>query len=959
MPRVTTIQTNFTAGEISPRLSGRVDVAKYANAAETLENFIVTPHGGASRRPGTRFVAAAKEPARKCRLVAFEFSTEQAYVLELGHRYCRFYRNGGRIAAGPTSAAVTNGDFTAGIAGWDDRSDAGASIAHDAANGRLDLVGAAGKVAWAEQDIATGAVGTPHVVRFRIVGDPRDRVELRVGSGSTGDEILADALRGAGWHTVSFTPTASPFHLQFRNNGQATTIAVDDVAILAGEPVEIATPYDEAQLFELAFTQSADILYIAHDDHPPRELSRTGHTDWSLTAFEFRDGPYRSTNTESGRTLAPGGTSGAVTITAAGFKPFAATDIGRLVRIRHGGTWGHARITGFTSAAEVTAAVVQDFNGTAASADWRLGAWSDSTGWPTAVTFFQERLWWGGTRAEPQTIWGSASGDFTSYRPTRLDDSVEDDDGLGFTIADDRVNAIRWMSAGKRLAIGTTGGEFTMAGGGGSEAITPTQVQVTRETTHGVARIPAKRIGPVVLFAQRQRRKIREFVFNFDVDSFKAPDLALLAEHITGTGIVDMDYQQEPDSVLWCVRDDGVLLGMTYERDQDVVGWHRHVLGGVSDAAGGSARCESVAVIPAAGRDETWVSVQRLVDGSVRRHIEFLERDLDPDNDGTGPEHAFHVDGGLTLDAPVALAGATQADPVVLTAPAHGLADGDSVRIAGVAGMTEVNGRDFTVGGILAAAIGGAADSGSGLVRITATAHGFATGDSVTIAGVLGTVEANGTHAVTAVDADRFDLDGSAFANAYVSGGVAVRDTVSLVGEDGTGHAAYVSGGALRRRVAAVAGLDHLEGETVAILADGAVQPDRVVAAGAVALERPAAIVHVGLPYVSRLRTLRPEGAGPAGMPTAQGQRKRVVEAVIRFWNSIGGRFGGDEGALEVIPSRAAADPMGIGPPLFTGDRTVQFPGNWETAGQVTILQDQPLPMTVLAVVKRLVVNEA
>ena len=956
MPRVTTIQTNFTAGELSPRLHGRVDIAKYVNAAEIIENFIVTPHGGASRRSGTRFVAAAKDPNRKCRLVAFEFSTDQSYIIEFGHRYCRFYRNRGQIIGGTSSAIVGNGDFEAGISGWDDRSDVGASIAHDATGKRLNLVGASGKVAWAEQSVTTDSVGVEHVVRLDTFGDPRDKLEVRVGTTSKSDDILADVEIETGSHTIAFTPTASPFFLQFRNNNQAKTIQVDDVALLNGTPIEIASPYSEDRLFELAFTQSADILYIAHESHAPRELSRSGHAAWSMTDFEFKDGPFQSMNTESGKTLAPSATSGSVTITASGFKPFAATDIGRLVRIKHGGSWGYARIVGVTSETQVTAVVKQNFGGTTGSADWRMGAWSDATGWPGAVTFFQERLWWGGTKAQPQTIWGSASGDFTNYQPTQPDDTIEDDDGLSFTIADDRVNAIRWMSAGKRLAIGTSGGEFTMAGGSGGEAVTPTQIQITRETTHGAARISAKRIGPVVLFVQRQRKKIREFVFNFDVDSFKAPDLALLAEHITGTGIVEMDYQQEPDSVLWCVRDDGLLLGMTYEREQDVVGWHRHVLGGVSDALGRPAACESVAVIPVEGRDEAWLSVRRFINGTTVRQIEYIEQELDPDNAGHRPRDAFYVDSGLSHDLPLNLSSATQTDPVCLTVVGHGLSNGDSVNIDDVGGMTELNRRDFTVAGIVTASISGAVDNGSGEVRITATAHGYLTGSQVTISGVTGTVEANGSHTITVVDADTFDLVRSSFLNAYSAGGVAVGDTFELAGEDGTSYFPYISGGVARRRVDTISGLDHLEGESVAILGDGAVQPERMVSGGAVTLARAAALVHAGLPYRSRIKTLRPEGGNQVG--SSQGLPKRVFEATIRFWNTIGGKFGPEDGVLETIPFRDASDPMNEGTPTFTGDKSVRFPGSWETTGQALIVQDQPLPMTVLAVVKKLIVNE-
>jgi hypothetical protein len=138
-----------------------------------------------------------------------------------------------------------------------------------------------------------------------------------------------------------------------------------------------------------------------------------------------------------------------------------------------------------------------------------------------------------------------------------------------------------------------------------------------------------------------------EQAFSFEADGFRAADMTELAEHITSGGIVEMAYQKEPDSVVWVVRADGTLLGMTYRREQDVVGWHSHVLGGRSDADGVQARVESVAVIPSSDgtRDELWLVVQRHIDGAVRRHIEYLERPLPDDGDQVD---AFYVDAGLT-----------------------------------------------------------------------------------------------------------------------------------------------------------------------------------------------------------------------------------------------------------------------------------------------------------------------
>lgn len=137
---------------------------------------------------------------------------------------------------------------------------------------------------------------------------------------------------------------------------------------------------------------------------------------------------------------------------------FAAGDIGRAIRLRHGSAWGWGRITGFTGATEVTVEVAAAFAATSQADEYRLGAWSGALGWPAAASFFEERLYFAGTRARPQTVWGSVVGDYETHAPSQpADNKVVDDSAVTFTIADDRVNAIRWMSAGKSLVLGTAG----------------------------------------------------------------------------------------------------------------------------------------------------------------------------------------------------------------------------------------------------------------------------------------------------------------------------------------------------------------------------------------------------------------------------------------------------------------------------------------------------------------------
>jgi len=262
------ILTNFTAGEFSSRLEGRVDLAKYRNACKTLLNMLIHPHGGASNRPGTYFVAEAKYSDKKCRLIRFEFSVLQAYIIEIGHLYMRFYMNHGQILGDSNNELITNGTFDDNINDWDEKSDAGSTISHSTDKMALTSDGAG--YAWAEQDVAITIKNVKHILKF----DFDNAVKLRIGSTSKGNEIKDDTEYEAGSHSIEINPgNHSKIYVQFRHNN-ADTRNVDNVSLII-DVYEISTPFTEDQIWGLKFAQSADVLYIVHPDHPPYKLSRT------------------------------------------------------------------------------------------------------------------------------------------------------------------------------------------------------------------------------------------------------------------------------------------------------------------------------------------------------------------------------------------------------------------------------------------------------------------------------------------------------------------------------------------------------------------------------------------------------------------------------------------------------------------------------------------------------------
>ena len=805
MPFASRLQTNFTAGEISPRLFARVDIEKYAAGAAAIENMIVLPHGGLARRPGTHFVDAVKDSSKFTRLIPFELSATLAYVLQFGEGYIRFHTNHSIVIDGRD---FTIGTFEAGIEGWTDISDGSGSITHDPAELRMNLIGGgAGHEARAEQSFK--AVSTQqYTVTVDVVGGG---VGWKVGTQSGGTEIASGTVAVGVDQTFAFnSPVSQEVFVTFENANNDTR-QIDNVR-LSSPIYEIDSPFLEGDLDEIKFAQTSTALYLVHPEFAPRRLRRDAVNEWVLELLDFVDGPYQDQNDDDTLTLDPAAASGPAVAVVASADLFAAGDNGRVLRLNNpasGTDWGWGIITAVTDARNVTVNVREPFATANATANWRLGAWSDTSGYPSAITFFEQRLAFANTAAEPDRFWMSKSGTsmIEVFSPTDFDGSVNDDNAITYQIADDQVNAIHWMDGGDVLVVGTASGEYVIRAGG-SEAVTPANIQVKRQTTRGSDRfVRPVRIDQQLLHLQRAGRKIRNFFFDFDINGYVSDDITIVAEHITRSKVFEMAYQQEPDSLVWAARGDGLLLGLTFQRDQQVVGWHRHAIGGRLD--GGSAVVESVAAVPTPGNtaDELWLVVARTVDGQIRRYVEYMEQ---PYNLVDTPQNAaFFVDSGLTYDGP----------------PAQ-----------------------------------------------------------------------------------------------------------------------------------VFAGIGHLEGEAVSVLADGAVHPDVTVTAGQITLTRPASKVQAGLSYRSLVRMLSPEAGGGPG--PASGKTKRVSELVLEFFETLGARYGADESELDVIPFRAGGNTMDSPPPIFTGFKKVLFPKGYGRRVEPVVIQDQPLPMTLLAATFTLQTNE-
>jgi hypothetical protein len=603
MSKSSSIISSFTTGEITERLEGQTNFAKYKDSLKTLENAIVLPHGGVKSRGGFHFVADVK-------------------------------------ATASGSELVTNGTFDSDITSWTDKSVGTGGIAHS--TNLMNIVSTdASNYGWAEQSITTVA-GQRYVMSFTI---GTGAINVQIGTATAGEQILASTSFAVATHTIEFTAQTTSTFIGFKHTASAThtldTVSVklgtqsnyarvvpfefsvtqpyilefgnlyirvykDNAQIQSGgAAVEITTTYTTADIPNLHFAQSADTLYIAHKEYAPRKLTRSSHTSWTLTTISFTGATFPST---------------------------------------------------FCAGAAGTGTDGNDKN-------------------PGAVTFFNQRLYWGGSNTDPQKIWGSNVADFENMNQG----TAADDESVEFTLVANQVNAIQWLAESTDMLCGTLGGEFTITGGQ-NDNITPTNIKAVRQAGFGSNKVEPLNVGNLLLFNQRSGRKVRELVFSFDVDGYLAPDITLLAEHVSASGITDMTYQQEENTIVWACTADGLLIGSTYLRDQNVIAWHRHPLGGELPIV------ESVAAIPSADglTDELWISSKRRVNGITKRFIEYL----DP---------TVFSDACLKLDNPVTISGATQADPVVVTATAHGFSDGDLVDIKVVKGMTEINGNRYKI----------------------------------------------------------------------------------------------------------------------------------------------------------------------------------------------------------------------------------------------------------------------
>ena len=607
MPRATWIQSNFNGGEWSPLAYGRFDIAKYKNGLAVCKNFMPTQQGGLTRRPGTRYAAAVKDSTYAPRLQRFEFSTTQAYVLEFGDQYIRFYTNDGQLLSGgvPYEVATPYSSTEVWQLNFAQSADTLYIVHPGYAPRKLQRAGA---TSWTLSTISF--LDGP----YQAVNSTTTTLTPSGTSGTV--NVVASATTGI-------------------NGG--TGFRASDV----GRPLRIkcggvwlwGTIASRTDSTHITWTITAP----SGSQVPTTATATANISGGSVFSCTITNGGGGYGATPPGISFSGGGGAGAVA--------YATLTDGVVTGITMSVTG-----TGYGSAPAVTidppTAIVAS-----STAFWRLGIWNSTDGYPSCVTFHQDRLVFAGTTNYPSRVDASNSGDYENFAPTGLTGTVVDSNALAFTLNSNAVNAITWLVSDEwGLLIGTTGAEWVIAPSNTQQAITPSNVNAKPLSSYGSNALQPVRVGKATLFVQRTGRKLRELFYQFTYNTFQAVDISLISEHLTMGGLKQMALQLAPQQIVWIVRTDGTLIGMTYDRDQEVCGWHQHALGGYSDAGQTVAPLvESVASIPAPGtqRDEVWVVVKRYINGAVVRTVEVMAKMWE---DGDSTPYTVFLDSSSQYD---------------------------------------------------------------------------------------------------------------------------------------------------------------------------------------------------------------------------------------------------------------------------------------------------------------------
>lgn len=596
-------QVSFSGGEVSPTLYGRTDFIKYETGLRQLRNWMALRQGGATGRPGTQYVGTALNGGSQVRLIPFIFNetgTGQSYVIEFGNLYITFYQNGGNvISSTKTITGATNANPCVIT-----------SSSHGFSNGDIIIV--------------SGVLGMTQLNNAYFI----------IANVTTNTFSLKDLLGNA---------IDSTLYTAYTSGGTANKIYT------------IVSPYAQADLQNLQFAESNDVITITHQSYPVYELRRLAATSWTITAmtFSYNDannyptasgaGTFGTAGTptpwaryyvyavqgngdEFGGVISSVATSQALALATTGtpvnlrwiapvngasyYKIYRSTEVGIGAPPYADGPLGYLGQTSDTHFLDN--GITPDFS---SNPPIVVLPFQSSGNYPATVGYVQQRRVFANTINNPIGFWMSRPGDysnFNTYVPP------QDGDGIVASIAGEEVNSIQHILELKFMLMLTAGAEIYVQGNG-TGVVTPTGINASTQSQYGSSALRPLKVGDVLLFNQALGGFIRDFSFDFSIDGYRGNDITIFSSHLfEGYTLTDWAYQKIPDSIVWAVRSDGTLLGLTYVREQQILAWHRH------DFTNGVV--ENICSIPENGTYAVYLSIKRVINGVTVRYIERMSQ---------------------------------------------------------------------------------------------------------------------------------------------------------------------------------------------------------------------------------------------------------------------------------------------------------------------------------------------
>lgn len=682
----------------------------------------------------------------------------------------------------------------------------------------------------------------------------------------------------------------SPGYIRFHTQG--------GTLMSGGVPYEIANPYAEADLFDIHYVQSADVMTLVHPNYAPRELRRLGATNWTLTTINFGSPIAAPTGVTATRYIPASSSTNADTYETMSYVVTAITsdEIGESVSSSVASVTNNIFVTGATNTiswSAVTGAsryrvykllgglygyigsttttsivdnnIAPDLSVTPPIYD---NEFVSAGNYPGAVSYFEQRRCFAGTINEPQKIWMTKSGTESNLSYGL---PIRDDDRIEFRVAAREANTIRHIVPLTQLLLLTGSAEWRVSSLN-SDEITPTTISVRPQSYIGASNVQPVIINNALVYCGARGGHIRELGYNWQASGFITNDLSIRSAHLFDNyEISDMAFAKAPIQMVWFVSTSGMLLGLTYTPEQQVGAWHKHDTDGVF---------ESCTVVAEGNEDRLYVVVKRTINGQTKRYVERMSsRHFD------SIEGAFFVDSGATYNG------------------------------------TNTTATTVTVSG---GTTWGPAD----VLTITASSAIFT---------YPGTGDVNDAIVLTDTAGNKYRLTIRSTTSTTVA--TARVDVTLPVALRNTATALY----SFARNT--ISGLSWLEGKTVSILADGAVQPRKVVTSGTITIDRASSIIHIGLPYESDLQSLPLAMGIDNGM--GQGRYKNVNKAWLRVYQSSGIFIGPDPQNL-VEAKQRTTEPYGSPPALKTEEIQIMLTPSWLDSGQVFVRQSDPLPLSIV-----------